>query len=162
MVDSLMGKDQALTEAVAVQATAKNLEEMNVASSQDSLQMASEYLNQLRVEAPGTADMIIESANLWKQIETQVNESQLPALLESSRSIASTENGKKFIRGLSRMIGDKDQTIAEAKNLFNEDQKLNNILSSKPELSNLWYEHLFVTFKMAVAAVEGERSGELP
>lgn len=149
--------DEARTESLAVKSTAKSLVEMGICGEDMSLQMASEYLDELVTEDPETRNLLIEASNLWAEIENMTSESTLLLLTSFSQDISKNPEGKKLIRSLPLLISDKGATIDTVKEYFANEVVLNTVLNSKPGLSEKWYDHLYVTFKMAVKVVEEER-----
>lgn len=148
-----LGYDEALTEATGVQSIAKQLTEMTGDEkgepSGKTLEMVSQFLDALKVEDPGMADFQIELANQWKQIETSVSPEGLSKLLEASRSIPQQEGGGDFLQNLIKNVSDRDLIIEQLGTMFKGDQGLSEVLSSKPDLKDLWYGHLYLSLKMA-------------
>lgn len=149
----------ALTEAVAVKHVAKSLVEMEICGEDMSLQMASEYLDALVEEDPETRNLLMAGSNLWAEIENMTSESNLILLTSSSQDISKKPKGKELIRRLSQIIDDKDETIRKAKEFYADDKVLSMVLNSNPKLEEKWYDHLYVTFKMALKVNDEKTNG---
>lgn len=151
-----LGYNEALTEATGVHSIAKQLTEMTGDKegepSREMLEMASQYLDALKVENPGMADFLIELANQWKQVETSVSPKDLSKLLEASHSILQQDGGREFLQNLNKNIGNRDLIIGQLETMFKDNRELSKVLSSKPDLKDLWYGHLYLTLKGATIA----------
>ena len=159
MESQRLNYESALAESLAIKSAAKILVEMGEVGEAMSLQTASDYLDELVTEDPETRNLLIEASNIWAEIENMTSESNLLLLLSSSQNISKDPEGKKLIRSLPHIIGDKDETIRVCKEYFSNDLVLNPVLNSKPGLSEKWYDHLYVTFKMAIKVVDEETNG---
>lgn len=156
MIDTDPKVKEALTEATAVHSLARQISEMlgvgREEPSREMLESASEFLDALMVEDPGKADLMIDTANKWKQIETSVTPEDLSVLLEASRSIPQQEGGRDFLQNLPKHIhiDDSNLIIDQLENIFSHNQELTRVLSSTPELRALWYGHLYLILKSAI------------
>ncbi|MBU1085010.1 MAG: hypothetical protein ABII08_01245 [Candidatus Beckwithbacteria bacterium] len=155
--------EQAQTEAVAVHSIAEAMEGISGKDKKSEpltkrLSVASLYLDQLKVEQPEVADLMINQANQWKEIETATDDNELSVLLEASHSIPNIKGGKDFLYSLETEIGNEEEVMEKLNFLFEENKSLGGVFQDKPQLTDLWYKHLYTTLKMAVIVARAKSS----
>jgi len=146
-----LGYDEDLTEVTSVYSVTKQLTEMTSGEagepSGEMLEMVSQYLDTLKVEDPGMADLMIDTANKWKRIETSVTPEDLSVLLKASQSIPQQDGCGEFLQNLIKDIDDSDLIIVQLGDMFKDNRELTRVLSSNSELRALWYDHLYQTLR---------------
>jgi len=78
----------------------------------------------------------------------------LPILIEASCGIPDQDGGNDFMGNLINNIGDHDLIVSQLENLFEDNVELAKVLSSKPGLKSLWYDHIYLNLKCAVLVAE--------
>ncbi len=146
--------EDALTEAVGIRATAEARTETTknevAEPSGEMLETASQYLDSLKVQDPIMADLQIKIANQWKLVETAISPEDLSKLTKSSLDIQNQQGGREFLQNVSQNIEDKELIVSQLETIFNHNAELSDILSSKPGLKKLWYDHLYWGYVGAV------------
>ncbi len=141
-------------EAVTVHTLAELLAEVQGLSgklpTREALQEASLSLEQLCTDNPPLAELLATNFNQAQQIEAGVSPEALLTLRESASDIINQPGGQELLLDMKDVIGNQDLVIDWLEQIFADDQALLDVLKSRSNLMELWFNYLYTGFQIAL------------
>ncbi len=149
-----LGLKAAQQEAVTVHSLAELMEELYGHSGKlptsEALRKASLSLSELRASNPKLAELLATNFNQAQQIEAGVSPEALLTLRESASDIINQPGGQELLLDMKDVIGNQDLVIDWLEQIFADDQALLDVLKSRSNLMELWFNYLYTGFQIAL------------